>query len=88
MLLVVHTGLIKQFIVVLSKFKFSAGNSQADPANRLNLENVIDESSATITSANCYKYYMNIYVYETFRNLISMSFLFIHVYTHMYVCIT
>ena len=44
---------------VFSKIKFSARNSLDGPTNCLNLEDVINESIATVTSPNCYKYFIN-----------------------------
>jgi transposase len=47
---------------VFSKIKMAARNLLADPCNQENLESIINASVQTITSANCYSYYMNMYI--------------------------
>ena len=44
---------------VFSKIKLSARNMLAEPENTLNLVNIIKESVATVTSANCNNYYVD-----------------------------
>ena len=44
-----------------SKVKFSARNLLSDPSNTLSLVEVIDNSMGTVTSTNCYNYFMNMY---------------------------
>ena len=47
---------------VFSKIKFFARNMLADPTNGVNLEGIINQSFATVTSSNCYKYFMNMFM--------------------------
>ena len=47
---------------VFSKVKFSARNLLANPINCLNLDDIMNQSIATVTSIDCYRYFMNIYM--------------------------